>query len=249
MSTKARKKHTKKQKRLAIIALVAVVVALAIFLCIVIPYYVNVKKHSYDRKYTYDGVSLVGVWQEKENFNHGDYKIYEFLADGRVITTMYTYGMARVQDTESTYRVDDKNTLVITYTVGSTLQNTENKFSISKDRDALVLKDGRAFTVLEKYKLEYNKDALIFGEWVNTQNPSEIYSFKQDYTGSMVDESGKNRIVFSTNGDNLYYFIDEYIALEGYTLSSEFVIDCKYRIENDTLTIEVGDKTSTFIRK
>ncbi|MBO5375132.1 MAG: hypothetical protein J6A54_06790 [Clostridia bacterium] len=247
--SKTKKKFTKKQKIWALVGLVAVAITLIIFLSIAIPYFVNAKKSAYNSKYQYDGASLVGVWQEKEDFDDKAYKIYEFYEGGRVVTTLYVYGIAKATDVTSTYRIEDKNTLIITYSVGQTLQNSETKFSISEDKSTLVLKDGKSFTVLEKYSLGYNKDETIFGEWANTQNENDVYTFKDDYTGTTSDGTATNRIVYSTNGDNFYIFIDEYLPLENYGVSAEYVIDGKYKIENDTLTLTLGDTTKVYVRR
>lgn len=250
MSTAKRKrKFTKKEKRWAIVGLIFVVIVLAIFLSIAIPYFAERKRTGFNGKYKYDGVSLIGKWQEKD-LDNGAYKIYDFQENGKVITTIYVYGMEKVKDVESTYRIEDKNTLVISYPVGGVVQSSRTPFSISDDGSTLVLKNGKNnYTILEEHSLNYNKDPRIFGEWVNTANPSEIYTLNEDYTGKMVDEQGANNIVFSTNGDDFYYFIDGYMQIEGYTLSAEFVIDGKYTIDENTLTLTVGDKAITFTRK
>lgn len=244
-----RKKHTKKQKMYALAGLVFVVVALIIFLSIAIPYFKDRKNSGYNSRYKYDGVSLVGKWQEKDNFSDEAYKIYEFFDNGKVVTTMFVYGIEKVSDTSSTYRIDDENTLVISYSVGNVVQSSQNEFSISKDKSTLVLKDGNNFTILERYDLEYNKDTGIFGEWVNTQNENDTYNFKNDFTGVMADAEGTNKIVYSTNGDNLYFFIDEYMAIKDYALTADFVIGAKYKIENNVLSITIGEKTNNYIRK
>ncbi len=244
---KTKDKFTKREKTYALIGLVAVVVILVIFLSIAIPYFVNRKKSAYNSKYEYDGASLVGKWQERDNFNDEIYKTYEYLDNGKVITTMYVYGIEKVKDTTSTYRVEGKNTLIITYTVGQTLQNAETKFSISEDNSTLVLKDGKNFTILEKYNLEYNKDTSVFGEWVNVADENDTMTLNSDHTGVMKDKDGTNRIVFSTNGDNFYYFIDEYMQIQGYTLTAEFVINAKF--ENGNIVVPVKDGNVVYTRK
>ena len=255
---KRKRKFTKKEKRWAIIGLIFVLVTLIIFLSIAIPYYKELKRTGFNKKYKYDGVSLVGKWQEKDSFSHELYKTYDFQADGKVIVTMYVYGMEQMKDLSSTYRIEDNNTLVITYLVNGVIQSTRSQFSISDDKTALVLKNSdKDFTVLEKYSLGYNKDTAIFGEWVNTENSSEIYVFNEDYTGKMLDKQmengeeveGSNEILYSTNADTLYFFINEYMPIENYGFSAEFVMDWKYKVNGNTLTVTIGDTVKTFTRK
>lgn len=245
--TKQRRKHTKKQKIYALLGLVAVVVVLAIFLSIAIPYFKDRKKSGYNSKYKYDGASLVGKWQEKENFSDEIYKVYEYFDNGKVVTTMYVYGLEKVKDTTSTYRVEDDNTLVISYSVAGVMQSSECVFSISDDKSTLVLKDGDNFTILEKYNLEYNKDTSVFGEWVNVANENDTLTLNSDYTGVMRDDEGTNRIVYSTNGDNFYYFVDEYVPIKDYALSAEFVINA--RLENGNIVVPVKDGNVIYTRK
>ncbi len=243
---KKKTKATKKQKILAIACLVGVAITLVLFFVFVIPAIKEHKNSAYNSKYKYDGVSLVGIWQEKEDFNDAFYKIYDFRTDGKVVTSLYVYGIEAVRDEQSTYRIEDGNTLVITYSVGSVLQSSRTKFSISDDNKMLVLRENKRNTVLEKYKLEYNKDTSIFGEWHNTENSLKSYTFGEDYAGIVSDGETDNRIVFSTNDSKLYLFINENIVTpEGdYGLSEKYVVDYKYKIENDILTLTAPDGTS-----
>ena len=260
MSTKKKKRRfTKKEKRWAIVGLIFVLVTLIVYLSIAIPYFKERKRTGFNKNYKYDGVSLVGKWQEKDSFSDALYKTYDFQENGRVIVTMYVYGMKQLEDLTSTYRIENKNTLVISYSVAGVVQSTRADFSINDDGKIVVLKNSdKSFTTLEEYNLTYNLDTSIYGEWVNNANPNEIYTFNQDYTGKMTDRhvqedgkevEGSNRIVYSTKGDTLYFFVDEYMPIEGYGLSAEFVLDCKYKVEGNTLTVTMGDKTNTYTRK
>lgn len=252
-SIKKRRKHPKRQKMWAIIGLVAVLVALIVFLCIFIPYYKEVKRTSYNSKYKYDGASLIGQWQVSDNFDHSVYKVYEFFDGGKVHVSENVYGMTKYKDISSTYRVEGNNTLIITYSVSGVLKSDEFKFSIDKDASTLVLKDGKQFTMLERYNLNYNKDASIFGEWVSTENENNTQVFNSDYTGFQTEQSGdkigSNNIVYSTSGSTIYYFIDAYMQIEGYSLDAKYVLTMQYKIENDVLTLTEGDKITTYTRR
>lgn len=246
-----KKKATKKQKILAIVGLVGVAVALVLFLVFGIPAIKDNKNSAYNSRYKYDGVSLVGTWQEKENFTDSFYKIYEFRTDGKAITSLYVYGIEAVRDELSTYRIEDQNTLVITYTVDGVIQSDRTKFSISEDGKTLVLRQNGRNTVLKAYDLDYNKDTAIFGEWTNTENPEMKYTFADDYTGTASDESASNKTVFSTKNGTLYLFIDENIIVPDadYGLSEKYIIPYEYEVENDTLTLKGTDgKTVTYQR-
>lgn len=242
-STQKKRKATKKQKILAIVGLFGVAIALVLFLVFGIPAIKDHKNSAYNSKYKYDGVSLVGTWQEKENFDDSFYKIYDFRTDGKVITSLYVYGIEAVRDELSTYRIEDQNTLVITYSVGGVIQSSRTKFSISDDKKTLVLRENKTNTVLEAYNLEYNKDTLIFGEWTNSENASMKYVFANDYTGTASDEEVTNNIVYSTKNGTLYLFINENIIVPeaDYDLKEKYVIPYEYEIENDTLTLKGAD--------
>ena len=245
-----KRKATKKQKILAAIGLALVAVVLVLFIVIGIPAIRNHKNSAYNSKYQYDGGSLVGKWQERDNFDDAFYKTYEFFSNGKVVTTYYVYGIEAIKDELSTYRIDDKNMLIITYTgENNVIDNTETRFSISNDKSTLVLKNGTNYTVLKRYSLEYNKDEQIYGEWAQIDAPQNVYTFKQDYTGTISDASVTNQTCYSTNGDTLYLFINENLFVQDYTLSKDFVIDCKYKIENDVLTLTIGDVTHSYERK
>lgn len=244
-----KKKHTKKQKIIAIVALVAVAIALVLFIVIGIPMIKDYKNSGYNSKYVYDDVSLVGVWQEKD-FENNTYKIYDFRNDKKVIVSLYVCGIEAIRDELSTYRTEDKNTLIITYTVNGNPINGEYKFSISDDKSTLVLREGTKNIVLEKYNLEYNEDTSIFGTWDSTEREGVSYTFNEDYSGITTEGEKKNNILFSTQGDKFNLFINENLPIDGYTLKEDFVVEYKYEIENDTLTLKGSDgKVSTYQRR
>lgn len=241
---KMKRKFSKKQKLWAVAGLVLVAVALVLFIVIGIPMIRDHKNSAYNSRYQYDGQSLIGKWQEKEDFNHGFYQIIDFQHNGKVVTTYYVYGIEAFSDIHSTYRTKDKNTLIITYGNDNVPQNFESSFSISSDKSTLVIRENNENLVLEPENLDYNKDTAIFGEWVITGDSSVVYTLSEDYTGKLSDSSGKNNIVYSTNDGTFYMFINENLSIEDYTLSEEFVIDYKYKIENDVLTLTDKDGNS-----
>ena len=245
---KTKKKATKKQKMWALVGLVCVAVVLILFITIGIPMIRDIKNSGYNSKYIYDGMSLVGVWQEKENFDDACYKIYEFKENGKAITTLYVRGIVAVRDELSTYRIEDKNTLIVTYTIDGNPKNSESKFSISEDKNTLVLRADGKNTILCKYNLEYNEDESIFGEWVSDKNIT--YNFQNDYTGKNLDATGVNNIVYSTKGDKLYMFYDEYFPIEDYSLQDKYVLEYSYKIEGSTLTLtDINGNTASYQRK
>lgn len=250
-TTKKKKKYTKKQKIFAGVGLFLCAVALVLFLVLGIPAIKSLKNSAYNSKYQYDGVSLVGTWQEKENFDDSFYKIYEFRTDGKAITSLYVCGIEAVRDELSTYRIEDKNTLVITYTVDGVIQSSRTKFSISEDGKTLVLRQNAKNTVLESYHLDYNKDTSIFGEWKNTENPEKKYIFTNEYEGTASDESTINTIVYSTKNGTLYLFINENIIVPDadYGLSEKYIIPYQYTIENDILTLTGADGSTVTYRR
>lgn len=240
-----KKKHTKKQKIIAIVALVAVAIALVLFIVIGIPMIKDYKNSGYNSKYVYDDVSLVGVWREK-NFENNTYYVYNFKSNGSVDLSLSVQGMEAIIE-KATYRVEDKNTLIVTYEGNdSVINNEETLFSISEDKTTLVLKD-QNFLILEKYSSDYNHDNDIFGTW---DGQIASFTFGEDYLGEINEIGVGNKILFSTKGNKMYIFIDENLLIEGYEFNEKFIIEYEYEIENDTLTLKGSDgKVSTYQRR
>lgn len=250
MNNQKKKFKFTKKKALALIGLFAVAVAVILIITVGIPKYKAFKNSGYNSKYVYDGVSLVGKWNVRDEFDDSSYRIFEFLSDGSVITTDYVYGIEAVRDVLSTYRIEDGNNLIITYnTASGAIDNLQTRFSISKDNTTLVLRD-EDFLVLERYDLEYNKDTEIFGEWADVKNPTNVYDFKSNYTATATDGSNTNYLLYSTKGDKLYLFIDEYIVgVTDYTLSAKYVSELEYEIKDGVLTLDIDGEKFTFERK
>jgi hypothetical protein len=240
---KTKKKATKKQKMWALVGLVCVAVVLILFITIGIPMIKDIKNSGYNSKYVYDGMSLVGVWQEKD-YENNTCMLYEFKSDKKVVASIRVCGMV-AELYSGTYRVEGTNELVITYELDNgVIDNEETHFSISKDDSTLVLKD-MDFFVLERSTPEYNIDRGIVGKWLGQQS---TFIFNEDNTGFIVENDIKNKILFSTKGEKLYMFINEPLILEGYTFSEKFVIEYEYKIENGTLTLKGADGKETIFQ-
>ncbi len=243
---KMKKKHTKKQKIYALLALVLVGIVAVLFVTVGIPMIRDYKNSGYNSNYIYDDVSLVGIWREK-SFENDTYMVYDFKDNGNVKLSMSVCGIEATLHEHATYRIEGKNELIVTYENSNhVIESTKTRFSISKDGTSLVLRD-MDFTVLEKYTSEYNRDSEIIGTW---SNDSASFILENDYSGAIRENSLENGIVFSTKGDKLFVFIDENLLLEGYTLSHKFVLEYEYKIENDTLSLKGADgKTTTYQRR
>ncbi|MBO5213095.1 MAG: hypothetical protein J6B60_06095 [Clostridia bacterium] len=196
-----------------------------------------------DKDYEYDGVSLVGRWQSA-NLDHSSYTVYDFEGGSQAgynnaTVSMYFYGIEAFS-VKATYRVEDRNILVIDY----------NENSISTERHRFSISDGRLYIdtgddiILEKYNLEYNKSNDILGTW-RDEDSGVTWKFLSDYTGSVTDDKGMNEIYFSTLGQTLYIFINENILNPDYEFKPEYVSSCTYAIENDTLTLTIGEEIYT----
>lgn len=230
---KTKKKATKKQKMWALVGLVCVAVVLILFITIGIPMIRDIKNSGYNSKYIYDGMSLVGVWQEKD-YENDTCMMFSFTSDKKVVASMRVCGI-EAELISGTYRIDGKNNLIVTYEdPNGVIDNEETRFSISEDNTTLVLRD-EDFFVLERATSEYNTDKNIIGVWENSQAK---FIFNEDYTGAIVENDIKNETLFSTKNGKLYMFIDEALLLEGYTLDEKFIIEYEYRIENNTLTLK-----------
>lgn len=199
------------------------------------------KKTGYDKKYEYDGHSLVGKWQNV-NPDHSAYSVYEFGGGGEsyntATVTVYIYGIEAVKQ-EATYRVEDKNVLVLDFSDG--LQNIGSqkyKFSIS---DGKIYINDKNNTTLEPYNLSYNQDDKIFGSWRDAEDSDNLWSFLSDYSGLVSDENSANNICYSTEGDTLNVFVNEnFSSVNGeYTFSAENVLRYKYKIEGNILTLSI----------
>lgn len=194
----------------------------------------------YDKKYEYDGVSLVGKWIDK-NIDDSEYDIYNFVDEDTVILSTNCYGIEKSR-MEATYKVEDKNQIVIHSEFGYEYI----RFSITDDGYLvlLVLDDmnnpSEEERIMKRYDLTYNtdKNALnsIVGTWANTENKEIKFTFNSDYTGTSVQGDGQGagysyKIYYSLKDSTLYFIFEYSIGLEDESRA------CEYKVENDTLTL------------
>ena len=211
----------------------------------------------YDKDYVYDGVSLVGKWQEAD-LDEGNYKVYEFYADGTVTYASCIYGMVPDGYVTAKYKVEGNNTLVLTERLNGKIMVSRMKFSISED-NVLVLVDEKTedeINKLEPYKLGYDEPSPIKGKWLSTTDDrTDLFWFGDDSEclvfpdargeiGDNVDEFIKNgeyayimTVLYSTEGSTVNLcFADQYIV------SEDSVITGEYKIENNKLIISNDGK-------
>lgn len=223
------------------------IISIALILCFMFAF-VGCKDDEFklDKKYEYDGTSLVGKWQSA-NLDHSSYMVYEFEGGSETgynnaTVSMYFYGIEALS-IPATYRVEDKNVLVIDY----------NDNSISTERYNFSISDGRLYidtgddVILENYDLEYNESDDIMGTWKDDEGV--VWTFLKDHTGSVTDSEGMNEIYFSTLGSTLYIFINENLLNPDYEFKPEYVSSCTYTIENETLTLTIGEEVFTLTKQ
>ena len=200
----------------------------------------------YDKNYKYDGTSLIGVWQENE-YEDQQYQTYEFFPDGKVICSVYSFGI-KMHDINATYSVDGDNTLIIKWKDGLI---DRNNFSISKKNVLVICQvlDSKTTEMeLVPYDMNYNKsNANIVGDWRSKDNKTEVFTFNQDYTGKATSTVGEEHFLYSLKDSRLFisYKIDTNIMAP--------VDAVEYKIEGDTLTItgktaDGGSQVLTFER-
>ncbi len=199
----------------------------------------------YDKNYEYDGESLVGKWIDK-SVDESEYDIYDFVDEDTVILTTNCYGIEKNR-MEATYRVEDKNQIVIHSEFGYEYI----RFSITKDGYLvlIVLDDmnnpSEEERIMKKYDLAYNTSLellnSIVGTWVNNENNAIKFTFNSDYTGTSVQGNGQGagysyKIYYSLKGNTLYFIFEYSIGLEDESRA------CEYKVENDTLTLYGKDE-------
>ena len=219
-----------------------VVAILCIIICIVLAISLVSCGKLYNKKYKYDGSSLVGKWIDEE-LNESSYDIYEFVDDKNVILTTNCRGI-ELNRLEATYFVEDNNKIVIDSDFGKEYI----RFSITKDGRLVILtlddldnpsEDER---VMEKYSLDYNKgENKLKGTWKSIDNPNEKFIFNEDFTGKSVGLSQKGEVVeyklyYSYRGSELNIIIEYMIGYE------EMVKTSSFKIEGNSLTMFGSDK-------
>lgn len=243
--------NLKNKKLLALVGFIAVIAITVIILVSVLG-----NDYKVDRGYKYDGSSLVGSWIVDDDFSHDGYYIYEFFpinsaGYGKVSTTYLVRGIPFLFEDSSTYRIEGTNTLIMTYSVDGVLKNSSSKFSMNQERNKIVI-NGEEKLLLKKNDLQYNSDKSILGKWVDTANPTDEYTFLEDYTGTMKGASSETKILFSTLDSKMYLYINENLPTNDYgnvEVVSEYVTEIPYSINGDVLTLQIEGVNYTFERK
>jgi len=216
---------------------------LSILMCMLALFMLSGCKSLYNKKYVYDGTSLIGKWID-EDLNENSYDTYEFVDEQNVILTTNCRGIA-LRSIKGTYTVEDNNKIVIT---SDAFGKEYIRFSITKDSRLVILtlddmdipsEDERVMT---KYDLSYNKgENKLIGTWVSKESPDEKFIFNEDFSGKSVGltslgEVTEYKIYYSFKENELNIIVEYMIGYE------EMVRTAEYKIENNTLTMSGKDK-------
>lgn len=206
----------------------------------------------FDKDYVYDGTSLIGKWCEAD-YEDAGYISYEFFEDGRVINATYNYGieMSRI---EGKYTVDKNEILIDVTRYDGTNMHYEHKFCITDKGELVILylSDDDQMTekemVLVPYDVDFNEDnSKLKGSWEDTENKGEIWTFNEDYTGTISNREYSYKMYYSVKGKKIY------MAYEFVDGVKQSLVEFKYKVDGDMLKItgEIdGEKIEyTFERK
>ena len=207
-----------------------------LLLCICVVGLASCNKSLYDENYTYDGVSLIGKWGEKD-YDEAYYFSYEFFEDGKIKHIVYNYGI-EVSAVEGTYTAEGNEILIDVVQYDKTTVHYEHKFCIT-DRGELVivyLSDDDQMTekemVLIPFDVDFNDDnSALVGAWEDKENPGEIWTFNSDYTGKISNSEYSYKMYYSVNGKKLYM---AYEFVEGVKQS---LVELNYSVNGNTLKI------------
>ena len=205
-------------------------------------------KKQYDKKYVYDGSSLIGKWVD-DKIDENAYDVYEFIDNENVILSTNCRGI-ELNTLKGTYTVQNNNEIVIQSTFGKEYI----RFSITKDQKLVLLalddmnNPAEKERVMSKYNLSYNQgENKLLGTWKSKDNPNEKFVFNEDFTGKSVGISSKDEVVeyklYYSYKDSQLNIIIEYMI--GY---DEQVKTANYKIEGDTLTMFGTDKEGKEIK-
>lgn len=212
------------------------IICVLLILCCFVPL---VSCSKFDEDYVYDGHSLIGKWMEKD-YDEEYYISYEFFEDGRIETVDYSYGI-QIDSSVGTYTVD-KNVLVARFVdnYSGSVQYVENRFSMKDDLLVMLYLDSsnqmeEKEMILVPFDVDFNEgDEELYGTWQDKNNPNEIWTFNDDFTGtaSIKDYEITYHLRYSVNGKKIYI---SYEPIEGVF---EGIVEMKYKIKDDTLTIK-----------
>lgn len=183
----------------------------------------------YNKDYVYDGVSLIGKWQES-SLDENYYQTYEFFENGSVVCSSYSYGIW-LQSIEGQYRIEGKNTIILTYADGII---NENRFSINEGKRLVIQTvDGveAQELILVPYEPIFNLTNPIVGSWVSTDNENEVFTYNEDFTGKIYNE--KNEYIFDYAVKDSYLYMS-YEFIEGF---HQGISITKFEINGNILTL------------
>ncbi|MBE6675172.1 MAG: hypothetical protein E7596_08730 [Ruminococcaceae bacterium] len=191
----------------------------------------------FDENYEYDGRSLIGKWYEKD-YDESYYIAYEFFENGSVEQTEYYYGI-RFGTVSGAYTVN-KNVIEIDLErYDGTVMHYEHKFCITDKGELMIvyLSEKDQMTeeemVLVPYEDDFNEgDSKLLGTWEDTNNPGEMWTFNEDFTGTIANEESSYKMHYAVHNGKLY------MAYEFVDGVKQSLVEFKYRIKGDTLTME-----------
>ncbi|MBO5312330.1 MAG: hypothetical protein J6B29_00045 [Clostridia bacterium] len=193
-------------------------------------------KSLFDENYVYDGTSLLGKWQSEDK-EDGYYYSYEFFDNGKVEWKEYSYGIEFSVELREYTAQGHEITLKATRYDG-TVSTEKNKFTITEDgKLVIVYLDADAMTekesVLVPFENDFNEDAdRIFGSWEDRDNPGEIWSFNEDFSGSIADDKNSYTIYYSVKDKRLY------IAYEFVPGVKQSLVQYDMDLDGDTLSLK-----------
>ncbi len=191
----------------------------------------------FDENYVYDGESLIGKWYEKD-YDESYYIAYDFFENGTVEQTEYYYGI-KFGTVSGAYTVD-KNVIEIDLDrYDGTIIHYEHKFCITDKGELIIIylseKDQMTEEemVLVPYKDDFNEgDKSLFGTWEDKNNPGELWTFKEDFTGTIANKESSYEMHYSVNDGKIY------MAYEFVDGVKQGLVEFKYKIKGNTLEIE-----------
>lgn len=188
----------------------------------------------YDESYVYDGKSLIGKWCEKERDE--SYRSYEFFENGTVELCEYYYGI-KTNSVLAAYTAEKSEIVTTVTNYDGTKEYIHQKFSVNGDELVFVyLNEENQMTeeemVLVPFKDDFSDtDSELIGSWKDTENENEVWSFENDFTGTISDENNTYKMYYSIDGKKLYM---AYEFIDGVIQS---IAEFEYKIKKDTLTI------------
>ena len=207
-----------------------------LLVCVCILGFASCDKSLYDENYVYDGSSLIGKWGE-ENYDESYYFSYEFFADGTIEHTVYNYGI-EASVVRGTYTAERNEILIDVVQYDKTTVHYEHKFTITEDGKLVIvyLSDEDQMTekemILIPFDVDFNDDnSAIVGSWEDKANEGEVWTFANDYTGTVSNGEYTYKMYYSLNGKKLYM---AYEFVEGVKQS---LVEMKYSVDGNTLKI------------